>query len=178
MRVLMPDGYSVAPHIHPAVEHVTVMRGTLHFGMGEKFDKAATQPLPAGTFGYWPAGMKHFAWIEGETVLQVHGMGPWGIQYVNPADDPRNQKDAAKVLTADPQRLEATFLCDALPSHRLELRKDGTFKIDEPGGTISGRYTIEASSLKLEPDGHQPLVGQQFDGKGFLDPHGSHWSLK
>ena len=80
MRVWMPDGYSVPPHIHPAVEHVTVMSGTLHFGMGEKFDKSATQPLPAGTFGYWPAGMKHFAWVEGETIPQVHGMGPWGIQ--------------------------------------------------------------------------------------------------
>ena len=96
MRVLMPDGYSVPPHIHPAVEHVTVISGTLHFGMGDKFDKSATQPLPVGTFGYWPAGMKHFAWVEGETILQVHGMGPWGIQYLNPADDPRNRKGAAK----------------------------------------------------------------------------------
>ena len=95
MRVSLPDGYSIPPHLHPAVEHVTVISGTFNFGMGEKFDKSATQPLPAGTFGYWPAGMKHFAWVKGETVVQLHGMGPWGIQYVNPADDPR-KKDAAK----------------------------------------------------------------------------------
>jgi quercetin dioxygenase-like cupin family protein len=96
MRALLPDGYSIPPHTHPGVEHVTVITGTLNIGMGEKFDKSMTQPMPAGTFGYWPAGMKHFAWAKGETILQVHGMGPWGIQYVNPSDDPRNQKEAAK----------------------------------------------------------------------------------
>jgi len=44
------------------------------------------------TYGHWPAGMKHFVKAKGETVLQFHGTGPWSIQYVNPADDPRNKK--------------------------------------------------------------------------------------
>jgi len=26
-----------------------------------------------------------------ETILQVHGVGPWAINYVNPADDPRKK---------------------------------------------------------------------------------------
>jgi hypothetical protein len=47
--------------------------------------------MPAGSFGYWPAGMKHFVWSDGETVVQLHGIGPWSIQYVNPADDPRTK---------------------------------------------------------------------------------------
>jgi quercetin dioxygenase-like cupin family protein len=92
MRVALPDGYTIPPHTHPGIEHITVLSGTFHFGMGEKFDKSATQAMPAGTFGYWPAGMKHFAWVNGETVLQLHGIGPWGINYVNPADDPRKSK--------------------------------------------------------------------------------------
>jgi len=96
MRALLPDGYVIPPHTHPAVEHVTIISGILNIGMGEKFDKTKTQPMPAGTFGNWPTGMKHFAWVKGETVLQVHGAGPWGIQYVNLADDPRNQKEAGK----------------------------------------------------------------------------------
>ena len=91
MRVLLPDGYKVQPHTHPATEHVTVISGTFNIGMGDKFDQAATQVMPAGSFGHWPAGMKHFAWVKGETVIQVHGMGPWKIQYLNPADDPRQQ---------------------------------------------------------------------------------------
>src|SRR5437762_786659 len=45
MRVLLPDGYSIPPHIHPAVEHITVISGTFNFGMGDKFDKSATKPI-------------------------------------------------------------------------------------------------------------------------------------
>jgi len=91
-RVKIPDGYKVPPHTHPKTERVTVISGSFNIGMGDKFDLAATRPMPAGTYGYWPAGMKHFVWAKGETVLQFHGMGPWSIQYVNPADDPREKK--------------------------------------------------------------------------------------
>jgi quercetin dioxygenase-like cupin family protein len=91
-RIKLPDAYRVPPHTHPKTERVTVLSGTLHIGMGDKFDEKATRDMPAGTYGHWPAGMKHFGWAEGETVLQFHGMGPWSIQYVNPEDDPRNQK--------------------------------------------------------------------------------------
>src|SRR6266853_6123756 len=58
MRVMLPDGFSIPPHIHPATEHITVISGTFNFGMGDKFDKSATQAMPAGTFGHWPGGMK------------------------------------------------------------------------------------------------------------------------
>jgi quercetin dioxygenase-like cupin family protein len=90
MRLRLPDGYRIPPHWHPKVEHVTVISGVLNLGTGRTFDQSATRELPAGTFGYWPAGMRHFAWARGETVLQLHGFGPWRVIYVNPADDPRN----------------------------------------------------------------------------------------
>lgn len=44
--------------------------------------------MPAGTFGHWPAGIKHFVWVKGETVVQLHGMGPWSIEFANPDNDP------------------------------------------------------------------------------------------
>ena len=91
-RVKVPDGYRIPVHTHPKRERVTVISGTFNIGMGEKFDIKATKAMPAGTYGHWATGMKHFDWIKGETVVQFHGMGPWSIQYVNPADDPRNQK--------------------------------------------------------------------------------------
>src|SRR5262249_36022959 len=91
-RVKIPDGYRVPPHTHPKTERVTVISGTFNIGMGDKFDEKATKPMTAGTYGYWPAGMKHFVWAKGETILQFHGLGPWSIQYLNPKDDPRNQK--------------------------------------------------------------------------------------
>ena len=91
MRLRFPDGFQVFPHWHTQTEHVTIVAGTLHLGMGERFDRASTRTLVTGSFGYWPAGTKHFAWAEGETILQLHGQGPWTITYVNATDDPRTQ---------------------------------------------------------------------------------------
>ena len=45
--------------------------------------------LKAGTYGTWSAGMQHFGWFQGETIIQLNGDGPWLVEYVNPADDPR-----------------------------------------------------------------------------------------
>jgi len=92
MRLRLPAGYHIPPHTHPKTERVTVISGTFSIAMGEELahDKAYT--LATGAFGFWPAGMKHAAWAETETVLQVHGVGPWTINYLNPADDPRNAK--------------------------------------------------------------------------------------
>ena len=94
-RVKLPDGYQIPLHTHPKIERVTVLAGVFNIGMGEKFDKEATDALPAGSYGYWAPGMKHFVWTKGETILQLHGTGPWTIHYVNPADDPRNEKRVA-----------------------------------------------------------------------------------
>ncbi|HVK10436.1 MAG TPA: cupin domain-containing protein [Gemmataceae bacterium] len=92
MRVKVPDGYKIPPHTHPKPERVTVLAGRFHLGMGKKFDPKHATALTAGTYETWPAGMKRFVWTEGETVVQSHGDGPWTIEYLNPADDPRNQK--------------------------------------------------------------------------------------
>ena len=92
VRFQFPDGYHVAPHTHPKTERVTVISGALYLATGEALDRNNAKKLPAGSFGYWPAGMKHTAWSEGDTVIQLHGVGPWQINYVNPADDPRNAK--------------------------------------------------------------------------------------
>src|SRR3954469_18682308 len=92
VRFQFPDGYHIAPHTHPKTERVTVISGTLCLATGEALDRNSAKKLPAGSFGYWPAGMKHAGWSEGETVIQLHGIGPWQIAYVNPTDDPRNAK--------------------------------------------------------------------------------------
>jgi len=91
MRLKMPDGYKIAAHTHPAVERVTIISGTMALAMGDDLDLKKARKMTAGSFGFWPAGMKHLVWAEGETVVQLHGTGPWAINYVNPADDPRNK---------------------------------------------------------------------------------------
>lgn len=90
-RVKAPDGYRIPPHTHPKMERVTVISGTFNIGMGKKFDQNTTRAMTAGTYGYWEPNMEHFVWINGETVAQFHGIGPWVIKYVDPNDDPRNQ---------------------------------------------------------------------------------------
>src|SRR5256886_6258222 len=61
MRLRFPDGFQVFPHWHTQTEHVTIVAGTLHLGMGERFDRASTRTLVTGSFRYWPAGTKSFA---------------------------------------------------------------------------------------------------------------------
>ena len=88
IRLKLPAGYKVAPHWHPTDEHVTVLAGTIAFAMGEKFDEAAMKEMPAGSYAMMPAEMRHFAMAKTSVTLQVHGMGPFVLNYVNPADDP------------------------------------------------------------------------------------------
>jgi len=92
VRLQTPNGYKIAPHTHPTAENITVISGTLHLGMGDKFDESAAREMIAGSFAVMPAGMKHFVWTTGETIVQIHATGPFEIKYVNPADDPRNAK--------------------------------------------------------------------------------------
>ena len=90
-RVKFPANYQLPAHWHPAIEHVTVMSGTFNMGMGDQLDRAKTKALTAGAIAIMQPKTTHFAWTKEETIVQVHGMGPWGVTYVNPADDPRKQ---------------------------------------------------------------------------------------
>lgn len=88
-RLRMPANTRIAPHIHPAYERVTVLSGTLHFAHGDSFDAAKTVALTPGSVAIMPPGAPMFGYTTDETVIQLHGTGPWGLQYLNPADDPR-----------------------------------------------------------------------------------------
>jgi quercetin dioxygenase-like cupin family protein len=90
-RIKFPANYQVPAHWHPTTEHVTVLSGTLNLGTGDKLDQAKTSPLGAGGFAIMPAKMHHFAWTKEETVVQVHGTGPWSLNYVNPGDAPKKK---------------------------------------------------------------------------------------
>jgi len=94
VRMKVPAGYSIKPHWHPTDEQVTVLSGTFSMGMGEKFNKAALKDLPAGSFALMPAEMRHFAVAKTDALIQVHGMGPFTLTYVDPADDPRKRPPA------------------------------------------------------------------------------------
>jgi quercetin dioxygenase-like cupin family protein len=88
----MPGGYKVPAHWHPTDETLTVLQGALQVGMGDKFDQAALKTLGPGDFAMMPAKAHHFAAAKAETIFQINAIGPFGITYVNPDDDPRNKK--------------------------------------------------------------------------------------
>jgi quercetin dioxygenase-like cupin family protein len=94
LRIKAPNGYKVMPHTHPTDEHLTVIKGTLLFGMGEKWDDAAMKPLAAGGYKMTPKETAHFVQMKGETIVEVVGIGPLTMKYVNPDDDPSAKKTA------------------------------------------------------------------------------------
>ncbi len=91
----MSDGYKIPPHWHSMDENLTVLSGTLVLHMGDTMD-APAHNLDAGAYHFLPGKMHHAAEAKGETVLELHGTGPFDIHYLNPADDPSKAAAAAK----------------------------------------------------------------------------------
>ena len=91
-RAKFPPGYKLPPHKHPDARTVTVLKGTYYSAIGDTFDETKLQAFPAGTFYSTPADTPHFSATKDEVIIQESGMGPGsGINYVNPADDPRKK---------------------------------------------------------------------------------------
>ncbi|MFD0362690.1 cupin domain-containing protein [Nocardia sp. GCM10030253] len=89
MRIKVPDGYRVPPHFHPNAEGLTVISGGFFVGTGEESNWESMQPVEVGSYIAVPAASTHYVRAQGETIIQNASMGPFGITYVNPDDDPR-----------------------------------------------------------------------------------------
>jgi hypothetical protein len=92
LRAQLPANYKIPPHWHPTTENITVLSGTVAIGMGDTFDEAKMESVAAGGFTNAPADMHHYFMAKSAATIQVHGIGPFAITYVNPADDPRAKK--------------------------------------------------------------------------------------
>ncbi|HYL10390.1 MAG TPA: cupin domain-containing protein [Candidatus Acidoferrales bacterium] len=86
LRIRCTDGTKVPAHWHPEDENVTVLKGTFLVGMGESFDESKLQTMNTGNFTTVPKEMRHFGACKGETIVQVHGAGPFKVNWVNPAE--------------------------------------------------------------------------------------------
>jgi quercetin dioxygenase-like cupin family protein len=92
VRVKVPSGVTLMPHKHPEDRVYTVMSGVFYIGLGEKFDADRLKAYPPGSVLVLPGDTFHFHWARsGEYITQVTGMGPLGLEYLNPNDDPRIQ---------------------------------------------------------------------------------------
>jgi len=91
LRLKFPAGFIVPPHRHSKDEYVTVIAGAFAIASGEKVDRQSLKPLPPASFVHLPAGMPHYAVVEVETIVQINGVGPFDVTYVDPKDDPRKR---------------------------------------------------------------------------------------
>jgi quercetin dioxygenase-like cupin family protein len=91
VRVKLPSGVKLMPHRHREDRVYTVMSGVFYIGLGEQFDEAELRAYPPGAVIVLPGGTPHFHWARsGEYVTQVTASGPISLEYLDPADDPRN----------------------------------------------------------------------------------------
>ncbi len=68
---------------------MTILTGAVRYGQGNLPDTNAEKTLSAGGFAATPAETGHWVSFEDDTVIQVTGVGPWNITYLDPRDDPR-----------------------------------------------------------------------------------------
>lgn len=93
MRLKVPPKTEIKVHTHPADENVTVLSGTLYFAAGDKFDTKTAKSFGPGSYFSIAKGKPMFAYTrDKEAVLQLHGNGPWGLTYLDPADGPAMMK--------------------------------------------------------------------------------------
>jgi quercetin dioxygenase-like cupin family protein len=91
IRVKLPAGARLMPHRHPEDRIYTVLSGVFYIGLGNVFDDRQLTAYAPGSVIVLPGGQPHFHWAKsGEYVTQVSAMGPLGLDYVDPASDPRN----------------------------------------------------------------------------------------
>jgi hypothetical protein len=92
VRVKVPGGIKLMPHVHPEDRIYTIISGVFYIGLGEKFDADKLKAYPPGSVIVLPGNTPHFHWAKsGEYISQVNGMGPLGLEYLEKKDDPRNQ---------------------------------------------------------------------------------------
>jgi quercetin dioxygenase-like cupin family protein len=87
VRIKFPAGTRVMPHVHPATEHVTVVKGRLGIGSGETWDDAKLEWLTRGDAFWVEKGAPHFGSAKSEVIIEIHATGPWGLTYVEPPKD-------------------------------------------------------------------------------------------
>lgn len=84
IRVKIPDGMKIAPHMHGDDENVTVLQGSLLVGVGDAADPSKMKELTAGSFGSIPKGLHHYAMAKGETIIEISAMGPRSMTMLKP----------------------------------------------------------------------------------------------
>jgi quercetin dioxygenase-like cupin family protein len=93
MRLRATKNANIAPHWHPMAENITIISGKFKIGEGDTVDEKSMHEMKSGDFATMPAKVRHYAWQEKGGVLQLHGNGPFKVNWVKPAPKAAGQKN-------------------------------------------------------------------------------------
>jgi hypothetical protein len=108
IRIHAEAGYIIMPHIHPEDENIVVVQGSWAAGMGERFNRQALEPMEVGTYALLPKKMAHFALSKTQTIIQVHGLGPFTPYYVTPNYELTDKGVLLKTIVTEPAQSTST----------------------------------------------------------------------
>jgi hypothetical protein len=108
IRIHAEAGYIIMPHVHPEDENIVVVLGSWSAGMGERFDPQALEPMEVGTYALLPKKMAHFALSKTQTIIQVHGLGPFTPYYVVPNYELTDKGVFLKTIVTEPAQPTST----------------------------------------------------------------------
>jgi quercetin dioxygenase-like cupin family protein len=95
IRVKLPAGTKMLPHKHPEDRIYTVISGVFYIGLGDEFEESKLSANAPGSVVVLPGGQPHFHWAKsGEYITQVSAIGPLGLAYIDPVNDPRNKTES------------------------------------------------------------------------------------
>jgi hypothetical protein len=126
IRIHAEAGYIIMPHTHAVDENIVVVKGSWALGMGERFNRDALEPMEVGDYGFAAKQMAHFAFSKSDTIIQVHGIGPFTTQWVVPVYELTDKGVLLKASATDPGR-------------PIPMTPDGCFAL-KLGTSVRGSY--------------------------------------
>lgn len=119
IRLQFPSNYKVPFHAHTNAMDVTVVSGTLYVASSQTYDKKKAFAIKPGDFYHLPPQASQLLFTKGETVVEIHGDGPYDLKYANAADDPL--KGAAAPAYSFTESVRDTELISADPEDTVDM---------------------------------------------------------
>lgn len=141
-RIHNEAGYVVLPHVHPMDENIVIVEGRWSLGTGKRFDRSALTTMDVGAFGFVPKTMAHFAWSQQNTIIQVHGIGPFVSTLVDSVYELSDRGINAKLSLLAPGVAVA-----AAPAHCFDLSLGMHVRATRGAGVIVGAQCSPANDF-------------------------------
>jgi hypothetical protein len=88
VRFRVRETFVMPPHWHPKDERVTVISGSVAVAFGADAERQDATEFGSGDYYVNARSAVHQVWIEGPTVIQITGIGPWQAVPVQEASPP------------------------------------------------------------------------------------------